>query len=126
MEKNENAAVSMSERLKYVMAKRKLSITELSRLANVPFSSLSGYVSGKYVPKLETVCKLASAMGVSIAWMAGELPLEDIDTPVNISMKEEQEKAFLKYFSSLDYGQQAILFNSIKGLVYSDNVSTGL
>ncbi len=126
MEKNKNLAVSVSERLKYVMAKRKLSISELSRLANVPFTSLSGYVSGKFVPKLETVRKLASAMGVSVAWMVGELPLEDINTPVNITLEKEQEKSFLKFFSTLDYDKQVILFDTIKGLVYSDKLLTDL
>ena len=65
-------------------------------------------------------------MGVSIAWMAGELPLEDINTPVDVTQKEEQEKAFLKFFSTLDYDKQERLFNTIKGLVYSDKVLTGL
>jgi hypothetical protein len=61
-----------------------------------------------------------SAMSMS------ELPLEDINTSVDITLKEKQEKAFIKFFSTLDYDKQERLFNTIKGLVYSDKLLTDL
>lgn len=82
---------TVSYRLKYALRVRKLSATELSRLSNVPFSSISGYLSGKFQPKTRTLIHFAECLGTSLKWLAGEAALNAInDTRKDADDPEEQ------------------------------------
>ena len=50
---------------------------ELCKLANVPKSSLSLYLSGAYEPKQDRVYDMAKALNVNEAWLMGyDVPME--------------------------------------------------
>ena len=50
---------------------------ELCKLANVPKSSLSLYLSGAYEPKQDRVYDIAKALNVNEAWLMGyDVPME--------------------------------------------------
>ena len=106
----------INARLRYALRVRRLSSSELCRLTGIPFSSISGYVSGKFTPKITTVCKIANAMGVSINWLVGNLPLNDINMPDYVPIDDKNEIELLQHFRSLNLDGQAMAVNIIKGL----------
>jgi len=58
--------------LKKLRKERHISQHELARLARVPQSAISMIETGKSEPKIATVKKLASALGVHILVLLGE------------------------------------------------------
>lgn len=70
---------TISYRLNHALQMRRLSPTELSRLSGIPFSSICGYLSGKYQPKVKTLILFADSLGTSVKWLAGITPLEGIN-----------------------------------------------
>ena len=66
------SSINLGKRIKEFRAKDKLSQDQLSKRANLPFSTLakieSGYTSN---PSMETLIKIADAFGVSIDDLLG-------------------------------------------------------
>ena len=121
MAKKQNYEDTLDYRLVYALRVRRLTATELSRLTDIPFSSISGYLSGKYTPKIATICKIATAIGVSINWLVGNLPIDAIDTPDYIPIDDGREQELLQNFRSLNYDGQNTALNIIKGLKLSND-----
>ena len=72
-EKVESCSKRIAEALKIKGMKQ----YELCKLANVPKSSLSLYLSGAYEPKQERVYDMAKALNVNEAWLMGyDVPME--------------------------------------------------
>ena len=88
---------------------------ELCKLANVPKSSLSLYLSGAYEPKQERLDSLATALGVDIAWLMGyDVPMErqKNSPPVELT---EGEKMWLELYHHLSAESRELLIHSMEG-----------
>ena len=62
---------STSDRLKQAMEMKNMKQADLVRATGIDKGSISLYVSGKYSPKGDKLYKLATALGVSSAWLSG-------------------------------------------------------
>lgn len=62
---------STSDRLKEAITLRNIKQSELARITGIDKSSISLYINGRYSPKGDKLYKLASALGVSPAWLSG-------------------------------------------------------
>ena len=70
---------------------REIKPADLCKLAKVPKSSLSLYMSGAYEPKQNRVYDQALALNVSEAWLMGyDVPMERESTPDQLFGKFEQ------------------------------------
>jgi len=56
-------------RIKAVMAAKEISQAELVRRTGIRASSVSDWLSGKYTPKQDKIDLVATALGVSPAWL---------------------------------------------------------
>ena len=67
-----NHKVRIGKRIAELRKERGLSQAKLSQLANIDSANIGKIELGKYNPGLETLCKIADAMGVTLDF----LPLE--------------------------------------------------
>lgn len=77
---------------------------ELCKLANVPKSSLSLYLSGAYEPKQDRVYDMAKALNVNEAWLMGyDVPMERQVKKTSPSEAElsEGEKMWLELYHQI-------------------------
>lgn len=66
-----------SERIAYALKYRNMKQSELCRIAKVPKSSLSLYLSGAYEPKKDRLEAMDIALSVSEAWLIGyDVPMD--------------------------------------------------
>lgn len=107
---------TISYRLNYVLRVRKLSSTELARLTKIPNSSLSGYISGKFQPKAETLIRIANAVGTTVQWLAGETPIDTINVPGNTSINDPQEQLLLTAFRKMNFEGREFAVQVIQAL----------
>lgn len=63
---------NISERLTEIMEEKNISPAELSRRTGIDKSSISRYCSGAYNPGKSNFFKLATALAINPAWLAGE------------------------------------------------------
>ena len=85
---------SCGKRIEYALRIKGMKRTELCRLADVPKSSLSLYLSGAYEPKQDRIYDMAKALNVSEAWLMGyDVPMEREMTPPseNITLSEGEQ-----------------------------------
>lgn len=59
------------ERMRLIMDRRGLTASEISRRTGIDRSSLCHYLRGDYLPKYDKIEKIAGALGVSVAYLAG-------------------------------------------------------
>lgn len=79
---------------------REIKPADLCKLAKVPKSSLSLYMSGAYEPKQNRVYDMALALNVSEAWLMGyDVPMErehtqkpNNDAPISEQLTEDDRK----------------------------------
>ena len=60
-----------SDRLKAAMKLRKIKQIRLAEATGVNHGTISNYMRGVYAPRGENLTKIADALGVSEAWLAG-------------------------------------------------------
>ena len=86
--------------------------SELSKLANVPKSSLSLYIKGAYEPKQDKIYAMSKVLNVSDTWLMGY----DVDMIQNTTPAEltENEKEMLHLFRLIPEKQQQILMQVIR------------
>ena len=82
-----NRIDSTSNRLKIAMKNIGKKQADLVRETGIDKGSISHYVSGRYVPKQDTIYKLAKALDVSEMWLWGY----DCDMERPIEQKENDE-----------------------------------
>ena len=63
---------NISERLTEIMEEKNITPSELSRRTGIDKSSISRYCSGEYNPGKKNFFRLASALAINPAWLAGE------------------------------------------------------
>ena len=109
---------SCGQRISKALMIRDIRQSELCKLANVPKSSLSLYLSGAYEPKQDRIYSMAKALNVSEAWLMGyDVPMER-DVPKNIPSNEndlsEGEKMLLDLFRRVPEDQQKLVLQMIR------------
>ena len=108
-----NKIESCGRRIEQALSIRNMKQSELSKLANVPKSSLSLYIKGAYEPKQDKIYAMAKALNVSDMWLMGyDVPMEGN----NITSMEltEREKEMLEMFRQIPEIQQKILTQLIR------------
>lgn len=108
---------SCSKRIAEALKIKGMKQYELCKLANVPKSSLSLYLSGAYEPKQDRVYDMAKALNVSEAWLMGyDVPMERSvkkDSPSEDSLSEG-EKMLLDLFRRVPEEQQQLVLQMIR------------
>ena len=63
--------LSLGENLKAVLDEQKVTQKDLARKLNIAPTTLNGYISNKREPDLETLKKIAQALGVTVDYLLG-------------------------------------------------------
>lgn len=91
--------------------------SELCKLANVPKSSMSLYLSGAYEPKQDRIYEMAKVLNVSEAWLMGyDVPMERQEQkkpPVEPQLNEG-EKMLLDLFRQVPEDHQELVLQMIE------------
>lgn len=116
-----NKVDSCGKRIAIALSIRGMKQSELCKLANVPKSSLSLYLSGAYEPKQDRVYDISRALNVSEAWIMGyDVPM---DRPKENSPEEpkltEGEKVLLDVFRQIPEEQQKHFLEMIRAYANS-------
>lgn len=105
------------KRIERALMIRHMKRTDLCRLASVPKSSLSLYLSGAYEPKQDRIHTMASALNVSEAWLVGyDVPMDrEPSSRANLVELTDREKAMLDLFRRIPEKQQDVLIQMVRG-----------
>ena len=118
-----------AERIAYALKHRNMKQAELCRMAKVPKSSLSLYLSGAYEPKQDRIYAMANVLNVSEAWLIGydvpmekqpELNLQPFATPTvdtKTSDLTEGEIALIKVLDKLTDDEQKKVIEYVEFLM---------
>lgn len=83
--------MSFSQRLKQAMKERQMSQTELAAKINKGKSSVSQYLSGKNIPKIDVQEKMAEALDCTLEYLNDKVPTDEPDgvrnLPVEVAAK---------------------------------------
>jgi transcriptional regulator with XRE-family HTH domain len=69
--------MSFAKRLNQAMTERQISQTELAAAIGKGKSSVSQYISGKNVPKLEVQKQIADFLDCTVEWLNSDVPVND-------------------------------------------------
>lgn len=102
--------VSCGRRIAQALNIRDMKQSELCKLAKVPKSSLSLYLSEAYEPKQDRIYAMAKALNVSEAWLMGyDVPMEKEKAPEQTELSEG-EKIWLSLYNRLsEEAREAII-----------------
>lgn len=76
--RNDPAVVAMTRRFNQARLHANLTLAELEKKSGCAMSMLSGIASGDRTPRIDSVAKIARALGVSPGWLAyGDGPRPD-------------------------------------------------
>ena len=86
---------TISDRIKKALRIKGMKQAELCKLANIPKSSLSQYLSGDFEPKQDRIYLISKALNVSEAWLMGfDVPMErqvKKDSPSKAELSEGEQ-----------------------------------
>ena len=108
-----------AERIKIALNIKGIRQSELCRLAKIPKSALSQYISGAYEPKQDRIYLIAKVLNVSEAWLMGlDVPMERQDE-LKISSSDkveltEGEKTILDLFRRVPEDKQELVLQMIR------------
>ena len=106
---------SCGQRISKALLLRDMKQAELCKLANVPKSSLSLYLSGAYEPKQDRIYAMAKALNVSEAWLMGyDVPMERERSSPEEPKLSEGEKMLIDLFRQVPEEDQRMLLDMIK------------
>ena len=108
---------SCSKRIAVALKIKGMKQYELCKLANVPKSSLSLYLSGAYEPKQDRVYDMAKALNVSEAWLMGyDVPMERQEKKLSPTEADlsEGEKILLDLFRRVPEDKQELVLQMIR------------
>ena len=110
---------SCSKRIAEALKIKGMKQYELCKLANVPKSSLSLYLSGAYEPKQDRVYDMAKVLNVNEAWLMGyDVPMERKKSLSPDKVAEpnltEGEQILLDLFRRVPEDQQTLVLNLIR------------
>jgi transcriptional regulator with XRE-family HTH domain len=110
------------ERIAVALDIRGMKQAELCKLAQVPKSSLSLYLSGAYEPKQNRIFDIAKVLNVSEAWLMGyDVPMEREEqktTPEELKLNEG-EKMLLELFRRVPAEKQELVLGMIRAALDS-------
>jgi transcriptional regulator with XRE-family HTH domain len=113
---------SCSKRIAEALKIKGMKQYELCKLANVPKSSLSLYLSGAYEPKQDRVYDMAKALNVNEAWLMGyDVPMErqaKKNSPSEPSLTEG-EQLLLDLFRRIPKDKQGLVLQMIRAALGS-------
>ena len=108
---------SCGQRISKALMIRDIKQSDLCKLANVPKSSLSLYLSGAYEPKQDRVYDMAKALNVNEAWLMGyDVPMErqiKKASPEELKLTEG-EKILLDLFNRVPKDKQELVLQMIR------------
>lgn len=111
---------SCGRRISKALTLRDMKQSELCKLANVPKSSLSLYLSGAYEPKQDRIYAMAKALNVSEAWLMGyDVPMEREKISPEEPELSEGEKIMLDLFRRVPEDQQKLVLQMIRAALGS-------
>jgi len=118
--------VVFSERLKTAMQQANITSAQLSKQTGIGRSSISQWLSDKYVAKHDKVTVLATALDVSPEWLLGTTTVMTASVPADAPVTEDQHDSvdpeLLTLWEQLNPKQQAKLIKKgRKLLVKSDS-----
>lgn len=102
------------ERLAKALSIKNMKQSELCKLADIPKSSLSLYLSGAYKPKQDRIYRMAKALNVNEYWLMGYAVPMERDSALTPKEITETEKAMLELFRLIPQKQQEILMQLIR------------
>ena len=110
---------SCGQRLAKALDIKGMKQSELCKLAKVPKSSLSLYLSGAYEPKQDRVYDMARVLNVDEAWLLGyDVPMERQDKLKNSSSDKmeltEGESMLLDIFRRVPEEKQELVLQMIR------------
>lgn len=106
---------SCGRRISKALTLRDMKQSELCKLAKVPKSSLSLYLSGAYEPKQDRIYAMAKALNVSEAWLMGyDVPMEKENNSPEEPKLSEGEKMLLDLFRQVPEDQQQLVLGMIR------------
>lgn len=111
---------SCSQRISEALKHRNMKQADLCKLAKVPKSSLSLYLSGAYEPKQDRIYDMARVLNVSEAWLMGyDVPMDREDPKKNSSPEEielsEGEQMLLELFRKIPEDRQEFFLDMVRG-----------
>lgn len=112
----EERVESCGRRISKALAMRGMRQSELCKIAKIPKSSLSLYLSGAYEPKQDRIYSIAQVLNVSEAWLMGyDVPMEKKKevSPEQVQLSEG-EKALLELFKKVPEDQQRLVLQMIR------------
>lgn len=90
------------QRLKETMIDKGVKPAELSRRTGIGLSSISQYMSGRYMPKGNRIADMARALNVNPAWLAGyDEPMQVGQSPATYTPTPDEAKATNAKFAEL-------------------------
>ena len=113
---------SISARLRKALKIKGMRQAELCKLADIPKSSLSQYLSGDFEPKQDRIYIIAKALNVSEAWLMGfDVPMERRvkNTSPSASELSEGETMWLELYNRVSDDTRDLL---IKMMVSFDRI----
>ena len=110
---------SCGQRIAKALELKGIRQSDLCKLAKVPKSSLSLYLSGAYEPKQDRIYDMARALNVSEAWLLGyDVPMDRQDLkktippePIELSAGEE---LLLELFRQVPEDKQQLVLQMIR------------
>ena len=107
---------SCSKRIETALKLKGIKQSDLCKLANIPKSSLSLYLSGAYEPKQDRVYSIAKALNVNEAWLMGyDVPMETKKpSPISEPPLTEEEEVLLSLFRRVPEDQQQLVLRLIQ------------
>ena len=110
-----NKIESCGRRIEKALNIRNMKQSQLSKLANIPKSSLSLYLKGAYEPKQDKIYAMANALNVSETWLMGyDVEMERYNNnSINIELTES-ENTMLELFRRIPETQQKILIQMLR------------
>lgn len=90
------------QRLKETMEQKDVKPAELCRRTNIGLSSISQYLSGRYMPKDDRIALMAKALNVNPAWLAGyDEPMQPTQASATYVPTPDEAKAVNKRYADL-------------------------
>lgn len=108
---------SCSQRISDALKHRNMKQADLCKLAKVPKSSLSLYLSGAYEPKQDRIYDMARVLNVSEAWLMGyDVPMErQKATSPEEPKLSEGEQLLLELFRKIPEDRQEFFLDMVRG-----------
>jgi transcriptional regulator with XRE-family HTH domain len=109
--------MSFPVRLKYLMASKETTQSQVSSSCNIAQSLISDYLNGKVEPSLKNSKKIADYFHVSLDWLAGvekdaAFKVAERGMPYDAGSVQK----LLKYFGKLKTEQKELLLNLARAL----------